>query len=272
MDYMDKDPEIRGLNTKTSRRDFMKLSGILLTGAAIRPLDKASRIIKPETMAHSKDPQLRMLSRFERKTNLKINSMMMFVGFPESIQDAVNAAATMSASLKEWANFGIKPLVIMEPTTNGGQNLMNIENFHNSANYQYTKAYFDELKNDGVTDEQMGTWVPFPEPNLPEWAGAVTDPNIFAQNVTDVAQLIKGTFPNAAVSIYLDNQTFPNGDVNWSSGTMAESALAPYVTAFGQSKGYYGGLIESFGFQGFPWNNTDDPAEYLNSGNVISLT
>lgn len=190
--------------------------------------------------------------------------MMYFVGFPESVVDARTQATEMAQTLKTWSRAGVRPLVIMEPTFNGGQDNMNLHAFGHGKYDAALDEYFGTLKDLGINEDQLGTLVPFPEPNTPGWAGGVTDPQLFIHNTTKVADTYRKYFPGAEVSIMLDSQTFlPSPDPNWANGTMNPSSLLQYVN-------FKPGTIDSFGLQGFTWDNKDDPSTFLNGQAAVA--
>jgi len=207
------------------------------------------------------DPQLRLLDHYEHEAGVAPR-MMQFIGFPESYDDAVHIAGGLAKDLREWRTKGVEPIVIMEPTFNGGQTMMDLESFHKGSYDGPLDTFFATLQKLGLTDKDMGTWVPFPEANLTTWHGSVTDPNLFVGNVTKFARC-KRYFPGTPISVMLDSQTFsPRPDSNSANGTTDPNALLSYLD-------FAPGLIDSFGFQGFTWDSTDDPAVYLNADAVI---
>ena len=217
----------------------------------------------PETSAITNDPQLQLLEHYEAETGVEWQ-MMYFVGFPENEVDARTQATEMAQTLKSWSRAGVSPLVIMEPTFNGGQDNMNLTAFGRGKYDHALNEYFGTLKDLGVTEDQLGTLVPFPEPNTPSWAGGVTDPGLFIHNTTKVADAYHQYFPDAKVSIMLDSQTFlPSPDPNWANGTMNPNALLQYVN-------FKAGTIDSFGLQGFTWDNKDDPSTFLSGQAAIA--
>jgi hypothetical protein len=190
--------------------------------------------------------------------------MMKFIGFPESHEDAINIAASMAGFLQEWYREGAQPIIIMEPTFNGGQDMMDLKAFSKGDYDGALNTFFATLKELGVTDKDMGTWTPFPESNTPTWEGGITDPKLFISNTTKAAKTCKQYFPTTPVSVMLDSQTFlPSPDPNWANGTMNPNALLQYLN-------FESGLIDSFGLQGFTWDDRDNPATYLSAKAAIA--
>lgn len=188
---------------------------------------------------------------------------MIFTGMPNSDPAAVQSATAMAKTLKEFAYYGVKPLVVMEPTTDWGS--IDFQEFKSGFYDKWLNTYFMTLKQQGVTDGQMGMWVPFPEANLPYWNHQNSKPADFAINVTKTVSIQKHYFPKSQASIMLNSATYENDDFDWTRGEYR--SLTPYV------KDIPKGLIDSFGYQGLPWAppanqpgaGVLDANEYLNA-------
>ncbi len=203
-------------------------------------------------------PQLRKLAQYEQLCGgAVIDRVSFFVPTPSSPAQAKSYAADTASQLKEFARFGIKPLVFMEPNDENG--LLDLQQYQAGAYDAALDTYYARLQGLGISDASMGMWVILPEGNLPEW-GSV-DPNVYAAVVTRTAQLQKKYFPGSQVSLMLDSETYPSAN-SWSGG--AYTSLVPYVQNIPK------GLIDSFGLQGFPWaapayqiGSVYDPTVYL---------
>jgi len=186
-------------------------------------------------------PELRKLAQYEQLCNGSLFSRTsFFVETPSTVSDARSSANDIASRLKEYDQFGIKPLVFMEPTSNGSN--LDLSQYANGAYDSALDAYYAALKSQGITDGMMGIWVLLPEGNLPEWSSV--DPGIYAKVVTRTAQLQKKYFPASQVSLMLDSETYP-ATGSWDNGSY--TSLVPYV------QNIPSGLIDSFGVQGFPW-------------------
>jgi hypothetical protein len=186
-------------------------------------------------------PQLRKLAQYEQVCNGAFaGRSSFFVLTPTTTAEAQANANDVATKLKEYAVFGIKPLVFLEPDTANG----NIDlNLYAAGTYDTAlDSYFADLKTAGVNDAIMGMWVILPEGNIPVWSS--TDPNIFTTVVTKTAQFQKKYFPSSQSTLLLDSQTYPSG-ASWGNGQYI--SLLPYVQSIPK------GLIDSFGLQGFPW-------------------
>lgn len=211
----------------------------------------------------SVDPSIRKLAEYEKAYGGAVAShLMVFAGLPATNEEADANALDMATKLQEFATYNIKPLVVMEPTVKGAS--INVSDFAAGKYDAVLTRYFKALKSHGVTDAMMGTWVHFPEDNIPEWGN--TDADMFKKNVVKAARIQKGVFPGSKVSILLNAQTFRSDDVERNYGKFV--SLLPYV------RGLPAGLFSSFGLQGFPWvsqadqkeqNKLLNPAQYMNA-------
>lgn len=192
-------------------------------------------------LAHTGVPQLTKLAQYETLcAGAVADRISFFVPMPINTTEAVAQAHDVAAKLKTFAKFDIKPLVIMEPTTSTG--LIDLK-LYRAGGYDATMStYYQTIKGLGIGDATMGTWVLFPEPNIPGWNSV--SPTNFVANVIRTAQLQKNYFPGSGTSIMLDAKSYPSAD-SWEGGEYL--SLAPYVA------GIPNGLINSFGFQAFPW-------------------
>ncbi|MBX4201858.1 hypothetical protein KW803_03125 [Candidatus Saccharibacteria bacterium] len=214
-------------------------------------------------LANSSNSELKKLAQYEQASGGAVASgMMYFTDYPDNVAGAKGYASHMYSTLKEFAKYGITPLIIMEPSNSNG--ILSFSNYRNGAYDGILDTYFQALKNLGLSDSEMGIWTYFPEANLPEW-GPV-DVADFAPNITRTVNIQKKYFPSSRASIMLDAESYPAGSTNWSNGSYV--SLAPFVS------GIPSGLLDSFGLQGFPWvpaaNKTGqassiNPGVYLNS-------
>ena len=196
-----------------------------------------------QDMSASTNPQLRKLAEYEVVCDGSFtDKTMLFTNMPTNTVEARSQAREMTATLKELAKYHVSPLVIFEPTDAEG-NTLDLPELRNGIYDAAFASYFQNLKDNGVTDKMMGMWVPFPEANTPMWG--TTDPAIFAANVTHVVSLQKQYFPKSQASVMLNSQSYEADDEEWRYGKY--SSLVPYV------KDIKKGLVNSFGLQGFPW-------------------
>lgn len=194
-----------------------------------------------DALTHSLDPQIHQLADYGDVLQQKLpDSMMLFTSTPVNPEDAASAAADMATTLKQYHHVNIQPLVIMEPTTNGGDTILDLGAISRGEYNGALKVYFEALKAHGITDEMMGNWIPIPEANNNAWN--VIDPQVVGQAIVQVAQIQKNAFPASHVGMLLDSQTYDPKHDNWSA-----KSLLPYVQQIPH------GLVDNFCLQGFPY-------------------
>lgn len=189
----------------------------------------------------------------EKRFGRGFDQAMRFTGMPDDRDDAETRATEFAGVLMEHERQGIGPYVIFEP---GGIDLK--EGIEKNT----FVAYFQTLKDQGVTDASIGTWVLFPEPNIPIWGVdddlGNTDPGLFKDNFVAVGTALKEVFPGAKVSLILDSATYASHDLTWQSGTYDVAPLLDYVSALPKD------LVDEVGLQGFHYGTGNtDPAVYL---------
>lgn len=192
------------------------------------------------SLRQSKSPILRKLSEYETACRgAVVDQLMIFAAMPRTMEEAVSFARYIGDSLRLFAAHHIPPLVLFEPSMADDFKLSTV---HQGQYDDVLRAYYKSLHSQGISEDQMGTWVLFPEANTPIWR--TTRPSDFVANVTHVGKLQKEIFPESKLSILLGSQTYPDHDIGWTHGEFR--SLAPYVTTLPK------GLIDSFGYQGFP--------------------
>lgn len=171
------------------------------------------------------------------------NKLMVFTTFAENAEVGQKNADIMATKLKAFQKSGVTPLIVAEPYITS--EAMSYKTYLSGAYDSGMAAYFQRLKDDGITDAMMGTWVPFPESNVPGWNNADTEPHDFALCVNKYLALMKQYFPGAKGTILLNATTYDPTDVNWENGNYI--SLSPYVDALDRN------LVTSVGIEGFPW-------------------
>ncbi len=214
-------------------------------------------------LREAQSSELRKLADFQDACGSRAtDTLMVFTDMPGTTAEATAKAKLVATKLKEFSKYGVRPLVVSEPVT--GDGYIDFKRFRAGAYDQPLEAYFSALKTEGITDQQMGIWVPFPEANLPYWNQTDSSPEDVGADIAKFAQLQKRHFPQSKVSVMLNSATYENSDFNWENGDYA--SLAPYLKPIPK------GLIDSFGMQGFPWVprattggvGIFDAAEFLN--------
>jgi hypothetical protein len=193
------------------------------------------------SLASSNDPILRKLSEYESVCRgAPVDTMMFFTAMPTSSDEADLLAKSTASRLKEFAKYKIKPLVSFEPNTA----MPTIINDLRAGVYDtILTSYFQNLKAAGISSEQLGTWILFPEANTPAWRN--TDPATFVANIVKVATIQRQIFPGCNLTILLNNTTYAGDDDQWNHGVKKD--FGDYVSSIPK------GTLDSFGYQGFPF-------------------
>ena len=199
---------------------------------------------EPLRLANTSDPFLTRLADYQDVCRSFVaDQMMYFTQMPSTLERAEELGTETAAQLKSFALFGVEPLVIVEPVD--GNEQLSFRRFREGAYTAAQVRYFEVLKEAGITDAQMGTWVPFPEPNVPYWNHDQALPQDFGLNVNLYLQTLKAEFPNAKGSILLNSVTYSPEDTEWANGNY--ETFTPYIETIDAR------YIDSVGVQGFPW-------------------
>ena len=216
---------------------------------------EASHEVSEANLAASDNPDLQLLVPYEAELGQPLPETMSFLSMPTDEASADELADRTAGFARDCEAAGIKPRFIMEPTDESGQGI-DLNKITDSAHTGALHSYLQGLKKRGITGKQLGTFVPLPEPSIPEeWNGS-TDPELFGRNFTAVASTIKETFPDAQICMMLDSASFPSGD--WGARTYDANPLLAYTN------GVPAGLVDEFGLQGFPRvSGSTDPHQLI---------
>lgn len=226
--------------------------------------------LTPLKLQVDNDPHLKRLQDYQEMCgSFATDTLMFFTNFSGGEQEAATSAPQMAAKLKQFHRSGVKPIVVAEPYV--GDQAMSFKAYLAGAYDAGMDKYFALLKQSGVTDEMMGTWVPFPEPNTPSWNNKDTEPRDFALCVNKYLAKLKQYFPAAKGSVLLNATTYEPDDANWENGDYI--SLSPYIDAIDRN------LVTSVGIQGFPWMSNAqqrkrtifDPREFLQTDLAIGM-
>lgn len=190
------------------------------------------------------DPYIVKLKEYQELCKSFVtDTLMIFVGFPTNEATARADAEAVAKKLTLFQQAGITPIVIAEPYTSDG--LVPYRDFLNGRYDQALQLYFERLRELGISDEVMGTWVPFPESNTPSWDNKDTEPKDFALCVNKYLGALRMYFKNTKTSILLNATTYDPNDLEYNNGDYLD--LSPYVKDIDKN------LVTSLGIQGFPW-------------------
>lgn len=196
------------------------------------------------------DPTLRKLADYQTTCQSFVaEELMIFAQMPPNEERAEILGNIVAGRLQEFAQYGVKPLVIIEPAD--GVTQLSFSDFNDGVYTPYLEKYFDTIKAAGITDQQMGTWVPFPEANVPYWNHGEALPEDFGENVNIFMKTMKDRFPEAEGSILLNSVTYDPEDSEWANGYY--TSLVPYIRTIDPQ------YIDSVGIQGFPWVSRTNP-------------
>ena len=175
------------------------------------------------------DPHLKKLAQYQEICHsLPTMHMMIFTDMPKDEAGARTRAQKMAGTLREFDKYKITPLVIAEPTTEWGD--IDFTEFKNGLYDPWITAYFKALREENITDQQMGLWIPFPEANLPYWNRNNAKPEDFGIMVNRYVLAARSRFPPCAPAYY---STPPLTKPTTSTGRGANtSAWCPTSKAF----------------------------------------
>lgn len=199
---------------------------------------------KPPRAYVGTDPQLLAAAEYEDVCSSQfLDYKMIFTNMPANEEESVALANELAVRLKAFASFDIKPIVIIEPET--GDGMVGFQEYAKGAYDGRMGAYFAHLKSLGVTDAELGLWVPFPEPQQDVWLNN-ENPDDFAHSMNRHSAVLRAQFPAAKIGILLDSQV---GEIRNAGRLLAYVRLIDKQT------------VDVVGLQGFPWNPTtdDDP-------------
>ena len=199
---------------------------------------------KIENLSTSTEPHLKQIHLYQETCGSSFtSSAMVFAMMPFSAEAIEAETDRLAAILLEFESYGIKPIVVAEPSDENG--LINFQAFSKKSHYPSLIQFFKALKAKGVTEKAMGVWVPFPEPNVPNWDSEGSTYANFGQNVNLYMQALQTEFPNTLGSVLLNATTYEPTDIEWNEGDYI--SLIPWVQNIEPK------YIDSVGVQGFPW-------------------
>jgi hypothetical protein len=249
-------------NVNTTIVKQAQISELSKTNSLNTDIKKCTQLPKTD-FTQTIDKNLTVLEKYQDLCDsLAVSQMMFFVDMPINNDQAVIKAKKIVPKLKEFSKYKISPLIIAEPTD--GDTKISFKEFSLGKYNETLDTYFKTIKEEGITDDQIGTWVPFPEYNVPYWNFDGTVPVDFGTNINNYITPLKKYF-KAKTGILLNSQSYYPEDTNWEYGSY--DSFVPYL------KGVKKGLVDSFGVQGLPWvspANTKrveqfDPKEYIST-------
>lgn len=126
------------------------------------------------------DPHINKLVSYQEVCGgMPAKRAMIFTDMPNSSVNAKDKAKRMAQTLKNFSRVQLPPLVIMEPVTTWGD--IDFNEYRTGYYDAWVDDYFKALKGEGITDQEMGIWTPFPEANLPYWNHQNSKPDDFCR-------------------------------------------------------------------------------------------
>ncbi len=214
------------------------------TGKYGQNSEKQCRKEKPLTNLRTDDAQLRKLEEYQTVCNSFVsNRVMFFTSFPQDTKTALELSSQVANKLKAFKQSGVTPIAVVEPYIKSGA--MSYQEYLRGTYDPAVGVFFNALAAEGVTEDMMGIWVPFPESNTPSWNNKDTEPSDFGLVVNKYLGALKKQFPKAEGSILLNATTYEPTDTEYENGDYI--SLVPYIQNIDKK------LVSSIGIQGFPW-------------------
>ncbi|MGL4759085.1 MAG: hypothetical protein ACRCXZ_07125 [Patescibacteria group bacterium] len=189
---------------------------------------------------------LKKLNDFQIICNsMAFDKMMIFTYLPQSDEEIRSESKILSAKLLAFNRYNIKPIIVFEPAFESGY-----LNFKKIAEGEYNSSlrnYFEALVKEGMTTENIGQIIPFPEPNIPVWNRKDSEPETFAKAFNNFVEILREYIPNQKAIPLLNTKTYNQDDKDWAKGSI--QSLKPWVKDIKED------YIGKVGLQGFPWQS-----------------
>jgi hypothetical protein len=219
-------------------------------------------------LGNSSSTFLKQLKKYQEICGSKAaDKFMVFTQIPSTTNSVQPLVNEIVAVLKEFSSYGITPVIIAEPSD--GDIQLSFKDFAKGVFNPVLDKYFAAIKNAGISNEQMGIWVPFPEANIPVWNSIGSTPSDFGLLINNYSTSLKKYFPTTQISVLMNYTSFDPSDKQYSNPKIAN--FDEYL------KNIKPGTVNSFGMQGFPWVepnkstnvSVSDPQVFLQSANAI---
>lgn len=183
------------------------------------------------------------LSAIQKLTDTQpFTQASIFMPTPTNNTEAVDLAYDVRAQFAKLRSYGLAPVVFFEPTTLSGGRIP-LKQIADGVYSVPIDKLFSTLKQIGVTDSQIGTWVAYPEINTPAWDRTGFSTENFGPMVNGFSKSIKTYFPKAKVGILMESFSYQLTSSLWENG-QATSWL-PYLSQVNS------GAIDVVGMQAF---------------------
>ncbi len=208
----------------------------------------------PLNINGSNVPEIRGVEHYQQVFGgFVTDTSMVFSQIPNNTSEGVSLGSEMASRLKEFKRVGLTPLMISEAT-------MTNPNIGSNDFFAGVNDFFRTMKQQGVTDNMLGTWVAFPEANMPMDYTRVEAAD-YAGLTNRYVQILRSHFPNARTGVLLDSKTYDRGDSEYITGQTV--SLRPYLA------GITKGSINTYIMQGFPWLNPNGGFDHTDPGVIF---
>jgi hypothetical protein len=233
-------------------------------------VNTCSNEAKNELVTESSNRYLRRLNAYQEICQSFIaDEFMIFTIMPLSDIAIEEQASILAQHLIDFNAAGISPLVVSEPTDENGN--INFVEFSTGSRRDSISKFFAALRAKGVDDSMIGTWVPFPEPNVPNWDSLGSNYETFGTNVNIFMEAATEQYPTIQGSILLNATSYEPTDLEWNEGD--------YISLIPWGQFIEHEYIHSVGIQGFPWMASADrlpvqlfdPEEFLQPDFIVAL-
>jgi hypothetical protein len=195
-------------------------------------------------------------------------SVMLFSSTPVGEDEIESVSNRIAAKIKTLSKSNLEVIVVLEPISASQGKL----NFSDIALGKYNNDFvglMTALKSKGVTNANIGNWIIWPEPNLPDkyWNKPRFESANFGDMFNNFAAPLKAAYPNAKMTILMDTKSYDPSDYDYANGKAV--SWSPYLNRVDKS------LVTTIGIQGFTWYAKDgsdkliDPKQYLPTTLVV---
>jgi hypothetical protein len=196
------------------------------------------------------------------------SSVMVFSSVPVNSEETENVATRIAEKIKTLSNSGLQAVIVIEPISASAGKLSFTDIALGKYNNDFV-ALVAALKAKGVTNANIGNWIIWPEPNLPDkyWNKPGFVSSTYGDMFNNFAGPLKAAFPNAQTTILMDTKSYEPDDIDYARGTA--TSWSPYLIRVNKN------LVTTIGIQGFTWYSKDgrdeltDPKQYLPTNLVV---
>ncbi len=218
---------------------------------------------RKELLLTSQLKEIRTLAEIDSVCNsLSVSDLSIRTYIPIDSLSAKNLPISLANTLIEFHKFGINPRVHF--TLNQNLSKTQLDTLIKTGNKDILTTYFSTLQSLGIDETNIGTWIPYPEPNLPHWANTNIAGSDFSKLITSFDEVFSKSFPNTKYELLFSSSTYDTPTFSWSQGE--------YVPLDSYLQNLTAEHISSIGISGYPWlpkasqkrpESTLDAQEYI---------